>query len=123
MKSRQILVGILGLSLALGGLAGCKTEGEEAVEAVGKFEGSWRSANATGTFDVEYEFKGNEFTCYVHHNDLSFSGTFSYTETEITFIRSTTNTWTQKYTIADNVLVLEIDEGSHFNGRFTKQDK
>jgi hypothetical protein len=123
MQNKQFLVGILGLSLALGVLAGCKGSGG-VEEELGKFEGSWR--NTSDKSDIEYVFKGDEYVCHIHHRGFYYDGTFSYTDDEITFYRTQDKTtWTQKYTIDGDILFLERDKevNSHFYGEFIKQNK
>jgi hypothetical protein len=125
MKNKMpVFVGILITVLVFGLMfSGCKTEDD-----VDVFEGTWRSSNTQGTFNVAYTFHGNEFTLTNVIAGREFHGTFTYTDTEITFKREATETtnaetYTQQCEFRNNgkVLFLARDEGSHFNGEFTKE--
>jgi hypothetical protein len=57
-------------------------------------------------------FEGSKFTCIQVYMGINFSGTFSVTDTTITFTPDPGVTekyffWTQNYTITNNVLYIE----------------
>jgi hypothetical protein len=128
------LLGILIVVLVFGiMLSGCKTgedDADKTNETKNPFEGAWRMTSPDGgaTYDIEYTFTGNEFVCQVYNEDDSFAGTFSYTDTEITFTRirsdgSVHSTWIQEYFTNGAILRLYADRdvNPHISGEFTKQ--
>jgi hypothetical protein len=94
---------------------------------VTKFEGRWVNEYALtlGYTEFSFTFTGNKmlFRAVNNNGQSNRSGTFTFTDTEITFIPEQANTWQgyiQKYRLIDNVLTLEND-GRNFSGRFIKQ--
>jgi len=87
-----------------------------------KFEGSW--VNTTGDLTTTIAFTNNS-VLYKNNKGISRPGTFTFTNTEITFIPKEANTWTgwtQGYTLDGKVLTLQNDgNSSHASGQFTKQ--
>jgi len=82
------------------------------------FEGVWR--NPYGNHPV-YTFNGNR---YYHSNVFGFlsEGTFSFTDDVITFIPESglwTQTWSQNYTLSNDVLNL-VGNGQNNYGLFRK---
>jgi len=94
-----------------------------------KFEGKWVNTYALtlGYTEFSWTFTGNTCLCKVVGNgsNVSRQGTFTFTDTEITFVPAQANTWqgyTQTYTLTGNVLRLtNIEGGNQPNGNFEKQ--
>jgi len=93
---------------------------------VTKFEGRWLNLYAIdyGYSDFSWTFTGNNcvFKAVDGGGTTNRPGTFTFTDTTITFI-APPDTWqgyTQGYTIIDNVLNLE-EAGENPLGPFTKQ--
>ena len=83
-----------------------------------KFEGVWRQVDGTGL----YTFKGNRVSYKL--GLLSRNATFTYSDTEITFIPAFSDMmtgWTQGYLISGDELTLHPD-GAHIHGTFIKHD-
>jgi hypothetical protein len=120
MKNRMLAVGVLLMVVALAaGLMGCE---HDPVSNATKFEGTWRNqgSNDAGTdsWDLVYTFTDNAFT-YDNNRGDTVSGTFTFTDTTITFSPEGDESWTQNYTLAGNNLYLEWEDGGHANGTFT----
>ena len=112
-----MLAAVLVLGLAF---VGCKNEPDNTT----KFEGRWVNLDATayyGFTDFSYTFTGNDFTFRSAGSENStMSGTFTFTDTTISFNAGTDGSWTQGYALNGNVLQLAND-GRHNFGSFTKQ--
>ena len=81
-----------------------------------KFEGVWRQVGGTGL----YTFKGNKVSYKL--GLLSRHYTFTFTDTEITFIPAFSDMmmgWTQGYLLSGDEITLHSD-GSHIHGLFKK---
>jgi hypothetical protein len=119
MKKLQFF-GLLAVALALElVLAGCASTG--GTSSTTQFEGTWRQQN--GDQYNTYTFTSNKML--YKGGTISRPGTFTFTDTAITFIPAQANTWegwTQGYTLTADTLTL-ADDGStrHPNGRFDKQ--
>jgi len=112
------LVAVIGIALI-----GCATVQEEVYtpgpDEVTKFEGSW--INITKEMATIITFNENRIL-YRNSSDTSKPGTFTFTDTKITFIPAQANTWTgwtQKYILQNDVLTL-IDDGKkdHQSGNY-----
>lgn len=84
-----------------------------------RFEGRWHNEESTSP-DYSYTFKANTFTFNDSGNNISYSGSFSSSDTLLTFRTETNGEWTQGYTLDGNVLTLSSG-GGHPYGEFTKQ--
>ena len=119
MNNRRFFAGIFSLVLIFGLiLIGCPTDGGSGGESqVTKFEGTW--VNSGSYWNLIYKFTGNKVE-YSDHTDSKWSGTFTFTDTEITFTTSV-NSWTQGYTIEGNNLEIS-NTGNYPYGTFIKQE-
>jgi len=133
MKKTFILSTLLAVALAVGLLfVSCGTtstgSGESSGDDPTKFEGKWVNLSAIkmGFTDFSFTFTGNKMlfrSVDSNGNRISRPGTFTFTDTEITFIPQQANTWqgyTQAYKLSGNELELARD-GRHDFGVFTKQ--
>ena len=79
-------------------------------------EGTWRHPRGGNTVFI---FSGNSFS---QSNSLGYinSGTFTYTESTISFTTTEGDIWTQRYTLTGNRLRIRQIHGRHF-GPFDKQ--
>jgi len=123
MKNTIKLLGIIALLAIIGfSMVACSDDSSKS-----PFEGTWKNEfdDSDGHNVLTYKFTGDDFSCtYVWPGvNKSYSGTFSYTNTTITFNRTVPNveSWTQNYTITGNTLMLVRDPDGHFNGPFEKQ--
>jgi hypothetical protein len=82
-----------------------------------KFEGTWK--HITTQVDFRYIFTNNNFTA-IENGNTRRVGTFTFTDTTITFTTSQQGTWTQSYTLSGDEWTLAND-GSHDQGKFIKQ--
>jgi len=96
------LLAIIGLSLVM-----CN-DGNGSAET--KFEGTWR--NPYGS-NVTFVFTGNLYT-QSNNNGAINSGTFTFTETTITFVSKDDGTWTQGYTLSGTTLTLQQIPGRNY---------
>jgi hypothetical protein len=122
MTNRRVLTGILAVALVFGFVAGCDNGNNSGGgNAVTEFEGKWQQQS--GTVTHVYTFTSNTMT--YTGGTIKRNGTFTFTDTAISFIPATANTWTgwtQGYTLEDGTLTLTDDkEASHPNGAFQKQ--
>jgi hypothetical protein len=114
MKNTIKIIGIIALLAVIGfSMVACDNGMTKS-----PLEGTWASGGWS------YKFTGSDFS-FTNPN-VSYAGTFSYTDTTITFNRTDPKewgpeTWTQNYTITGKTLLLEMDAGRHFNGTFVKQ--
>jgi hypothetical protein len=127
MKNKWVLAGLIGLILAFGLISiGCRSlpngdgndEGNKII--LEDFQGTWK--NLVSSSESTFKFTGNEML-FTQNNGTSRPGTFTFTDTEITFIPKQEGTWTgytQRYTLSGNILTLENDS-VHAYGIFTKQ--
>ena len=124
MKNNLIVKGISVIVLMFGMIvAGCKTSSKDAVVKFEptKFEGTWVYAYQTNTHT--YIFNGNTMQ-YKNSSGAKKSGTFTFTETDITFIPAEGagwRGWTQGYTLDGVTLILKSNDASQPFGSFTKQ--
>jgi hypothetical protein len=120
MNSRRFFAGILVSALVFGLIVmGCPTDGGSGGESqVTKFEGTW--VNSGPDWNLIYKFTGNKVE-YSDHAGLTWSGTFTFTDTEITFTTSG-NSWTQGYTLEGNTLKISNTGGNNPYGTFIKQE-
>jgi hypothetical protein len=97
-------------------LVGCPTTtGEE--NQMTKFEGTWRNPNGN---HPAYTFVNDTYTSTDNNSDAILSqGTFTFTDTTITFIPSSGDSWTQDYTLEGNNLTI-IRDNAHDYGLFIK---
>ena len=105
------IVGLLFVACDGGGTKD-NNEDEEEME---KFEGTWM--NPYGNHPA-FTFTGST---YKHFNAFGFinEGTFTFTDTAITFVTTEGESWTQTYTLSGNTLSLDAD-GRHNYGPFVK---
>jgi hypothetical protein len=81
-----------------------------------KFEGIWQKVEGRQFFTFHYNRMAYQIGL------LTCSGTFTFTDTEITFIPDLIDTWTgwtQSYSLSEDELILHPD-GSHIDGVFKK---
>jgi hypothetical protein len=105
------------ITLVLGLIVtGCSHDGTE--DQITKFEGTW--VNEGNAWRLVYTFTGNTVK-YSDHMNAEWSGTFTFTDTEITF-RVSSNTWTQGYTLEGTTLEITNTGGSNPHGTFIKQE-
>jgi len=126
MKNKKIWLVIPVVVLVFGmSVVGCATNKAEPT----KFDGKWLSltdVNSNGFSDFSFTFTGNRWSFKSTGNsdpnqNASFSGTFTFTDTAITF-KFGNITWEQGYTLNGNVLTLEEATTVEFPfGDFTKQ--
>jgi hypothetical protein len=105
------------------GLMGCE---HDPVSNATKFEGTWRSQFIDGIsgepVNIVYTFTDNAFTLDADlgsNGGYTASGTFTFTDTDITFSLSDDESWTQDYTLTGNKLYLDGNNGAYFGGTFT----
>jgi hypothetical protein len=129
MKKKPFLSAMLICLLAFClSLLGCPTDSDDD-SVITKFEGKWVNPVAiidNGYSDFSFTFTGNKMLFKSSDNNGSTTkpGTFTFTDSEITFIPERESTWagyTQTYTLQDNVLQLE-NNGTGSYGPFQKQD-
>jgi len=135
MTNKRVWLGMLAMVLAFGmTVVGCASSPAETVtdsnpNDITKFEGKWVNEGAVeyaGYRDFSWTFNGNTalFTSIASDGQrTSRSGTFTFTDTTITFTPQRRLAWsgyTQKYTLENNVLTLENYNNNPF-GSFTKQ--
>jgi hypothetical protein len=136
MKNAIKTLGITALVAVIGFLmAACATSSTSTTSntvgtaQISKFEGKWTNEAALkyyGFKEFSFTFVGNEMIFYsVDSNSMEISqpGTFTYTDTQITFKPKQGSNWqgyTQGYTLSGNSLVL-ADDGWHNHGEFIKQ--
>jgi uncharacterized lipoprotein NlpE involved in copper resistance len=114
MKSKMVFVLIVLLVFGLV-LVGC----DNGTTDTTKFEGTWENITDEGT--ISYIFSGSNYTgAKSWDSEDSFSGTFTFTETTITFSFGD-DSWTQNYTLFGDTLTLDAT-GDRFNGTFTKKN-
>jgi hypothetical protein len=84
-----------------------------------KFEGEWKSGTRAFIFNF------NQFEFSDTSQNFSKSGSFTFTNTTITFIPTDeSNSWAQDYTLQDGTLTLQQPQGGGYGwGTFTKQTK
>ena len=113
------IVALIGFSFAAcGGDGGTKT----------KFEGSWydRDPNNPTVNYLFFKFTGNEFLYQNYEGGQIYQskpGTFTFTDSQITFIPPAPDTytgWTTSYTLSGNQLYLE-NRGDGRNATVIKQ--
>jgi hypothetical protein len=127
------LMAIIGFSMAACGGGddnGSKTK-DDGSGSKTKFEGRWLNEvaiNEYGFNDFSFTFTGNNFTFKsAGRENNTYKGTFTFTDTAITFTPTTGETWSgfsQKYTLSGNTLDLgDWLSGSRVFGvgPFTKQ--
>jgi hypothetical protein len=115
MKSKMVFILIVLLVFGFV-LVGCDNG---TTDTTTKFEGTWELTVDEGT--ISYIFSGSNYTgTRSWDSEDYFSGTFTFTETTITFYFGD-DSWTQNYTLSDNTLILE-PTGDRFNGTFTKKN-
>jgi len=95
------------------------------------FEGTWKQVVTKGPNlgVMTYTFSGINFTFtyeYQTGRSSSYSGTFTFTDNTITFIRTEPadwgqSTWTQEIKMKRSSLTIADDRRQHFNGTFKKQ--
>jgi hypothetical protein len=113
---KKVIFGLIVLLLFGFILVGCSNG---TTDTPTKFEGTWELSTDEGT--ISYIFSGSNYTgTRSWDSEDSFSGTFTFTETTITFYFGD-DSWTQDYTLSGDTLVLEAN-GDRFNGTFTKKN-
>jgi hypothetical protein len=116
MKKQVFLMGIFSLVLIFGLIIiGCPTGGDEE-DMTTKFEGTWRNP---GGNHPAYVFIGDNFELSNSTEQSVLSGTFTFTDTTITFIPFSGESWTQDYTLEGEQLSLTNDS-VHNYGDFIK---
>jgi hypothetical protein len=117
MKNKLFLAGVLGFALVLGlVLSGCDNGNGNGGSNATKFEGVWRNPNGS---HQTYTFTENTVT-RTADDDITWSATFDFTDTAITFTPASGNSWTQNYILSGSVLSLDVDE-NHPYGPFLFQ--
>jgi hypothetical protein len=118
MKKQTFLMGIFSLILIFGLiLIGCPTDGEGGENKMTKFEGTWRNPNGNHS---AYTFVNDTYTLTNNSGEILSQGTFTFTDTTITFIPVNGEEWTQTYTLeGDNNLAL-VSDNIHSYGQFIK---
>jgi hypothetical protein len=119
MTNRRVLTGILAVALVFGFVAGCDNGNNSGGgNAVTKFEGKWQQQS--GDVTHVYTFIGNTMT--YTGGTIKRNGTFTFTDTAISFIPAKVNTWTgwtQGYTLEGGTLTLTDDKEAVIQtGRF-----
>jgi hypothetical protein len=123
-----MLVSLLALGLLIGSCDNGTTSGGGGGTPT-KFQGRWLNLDAisdSGYTDFSLTFNGNNVLFKQSGGGeatASESGTFTFTDTEFTITpvgKSDWETFTQRYTLENNVLTLESGSG-YFYGPFTKQ--
>jgi predicted small secreted protein len=126
MKRTFKVLGIIALLAIIGfSMAACGTTGGGEPT---KFEGRWVNeyAISIGYTDSSFTFTGNNFIrrSVNQQGSATRSGTFTFTDTAITFTPKAGENWTkftQGYTLAGNTLRLaQVSEGLGY-GEFIKQ--
>jgi hypothetical protein len=132
MKNKLIgLMGILAIVLVFGFIAmGCPADGGGGSE-VTKFEGKWKFTVDWGI--ITYTFTGNKYASISTYTDTPGKeypdeGSFTYTDTEITFVSATKKSWVQQYEIWENADAEQIlylhrnEEADKPGGNYIKQN-
>ena len=130
MKNTMKVLGIIAIVALIGfSMAACGSDGNNSGgSGTTKFEGKWVNLSAINNFgysDFSFTFTGNNMLFKSVDNQGrtdSWPGTFTFTNTEITFIPEQVNTWPgwkTGYTL--NGYILELAEGGPAFGTFTKQ--
>ena len=130
MNIRVKMFGIIALAAIIGfSFVACGGEdnGGSNNEGITKFEGKWVNLDALNHFgfsEFSWTFTGNTcvFRSVNSQGTINRPGTFTFTDTTITFI-APAGTWqgyTQGYTLSGNVLNLANDGVNNY-GAFTKQ--
>jgi len=124
------LVAVIGFSMAAcgGGDSGGNDNGGDNSGGKTKFEGRWLNLVAidVGFTDFSFTFTGNNFVFRsAGRENNTYNGSFTFTDTTITFIPVSGQTWqtfTQDYTLSGNVLNLaQSGQFAFAIGPFTKQ--
>jgi hypothetical protein len=127
MKNTFRIIGIIALLAVIGfSMAACDNDSTKS-----PLEGTWKTQGTglDGSVMVfTFKFTGSDFS-FTYEKPIgnvvsSDSGTFSYTDTAITFKRTkpSTETYTQNYTITGKTLRLQSDENNYgWAGTLTKQ--
>jgi hypothetical protein len=118
MKNTFKLLGIIALLAVIGfSMAACGGD-----DGGPSFDGTWvmQSNNNLG-----YTFKGKTFTQFDNDDGWSYSGTFTYTDTTITFLFPTLDDFQYSiyYTLTDTYLQLTLINPANnwWTGRFNKK--
>jgi hypothetical protein len=98
------------------GFMGCDNDTTSGVGEPTKFEGTWK--NPAGSQNT-YTFTGNNWS-RTNNSDQNANGTFTFTDTTITFVPTSGNSWSQGYTLSATQLSLDNVGGVPY-GDFSKQ--
>jgi hypothetical protein len=99
-------------------LSACKTTTDETPQTT-KFEGTWK--HTTTQVDFKYVFTNNSFKA-TNNGKTTRAGTFTFTDTTISFDCGQYGKWTQNYTLSENDTKWQLEnDGSHDRGTFIKQ--
>jgi hypothetical protein len=116
MKNKLIGKGILVIMLVFGLISvGCPTDDSGGTKMT-KFEGTWRNPNGD---HPAYTFAGDTYVAS-NYDGYSAEGTFTFTDTTITFIPAEGESWTQNYTLNGNDLILAYLDDGYSYGQFIK---
>jgi hypothetical protein len=121
MKKKLIFAGMLALAPVFGLIVcGCPTDGGGNLPVT--FEGTWINSGEFEDYKWEliYKFTGNQFE-YSDNFGGSRSGTFTFTDTEITFTPNYGDPWKQSYSLSEDTLTIASDDQYPF-GDFLKQN-
>jgi hypothetical protein len=136
MKKRAVsaLVLIIAGVIFMAGMTGCDNGTNGTTDTITKFEGTWKTQDDADDYWI-YTFTGKNITGKHDGDDdaekFEWTGTFTFTETHITFNPASSNpstplsSWTQKYEIlaepARLKLVKPEGSGDIIGGEFLKQ--
>jgi hypothetical protein len=121
------LLGLIGVFLVSGFFMACDTGtgggGETNPTKQEDFEGTWKNQFTPSAVLI---FTSNNWSYQYNASSGISSGTFTFTDTAITFTQTTGNirSWVQGYTLTGNKLELAqmpSGAGGSFSGPFTKQ--
>jgi hypothetical protein len=108
----SLLLTIVG-GLIMMSLSGCSTSADDTT----KFEGKWSNSYSN---NATYIFTGYDVAFFPDGISQEWTGTFTFTDTTITFRPSNSAAWTQGYTLSASTLTLAQVESVNY-GPFTKQ--
>jgi len=134
MKNMVKLFGVIALVAVIGfSMAACATAGNTggSTKKFEDFKGKWVNESAIskdGYTEYSFTFTGNTFVFRAvdaNGGIINRPGTFTFTDTRITYIPQQANTWpgyTQEYTLTGNTLLLEDPRNGRQFGTFIKQE-
>ncbi|GHV87471.1 hypothetical protein AGMMS50255_7670 [Spirochaetia bacterium] len=131
MKNGKMILGGMAVLLLAFGLVftACDTgggSGGSGGDNSTKFEGTWTNTGSDGGINI-LTFNKNNVTC-TRNGNLRWSGTFTYTDTELNCTDTNGKKLIVDYTLTGNTLTLGVNKetsnnvGSHATGTYTKHD-